>query len=170
MLNCILRFYFLSYRSLKLRVFQVFLRNVLFNTKVKVKVKFTLVHEQRLCTARTVHRTSRGIGLLFLELGTRRGWEVSVTPRPLLTPGKDPVPIVQGAGWAPEPVWTGAENLANIGIRFPDRPARSSVAIPTELPGPLFFNPEVTKLCNGMNIWCYVKTNTCILDKIYVEL
>jgi len=27
-------------------------------------------------------------------------------------PGKDPVPIVQGAGWAPGPVWTCAENLA----------------------------------------------------------
>ena len=26
--------------------------------------------------------------------------------------GKDPVPIVQKAGWAPGPVWTGAENLA----------------------------------------------------------
>ena len=31
---------------------------------------------------------------------------VSVTPRPLFTPGKDPVPIVQEAGWAPGPVWT----------------------------------------------------------------
>ena len=29
-----------------------------------------------------------------------------------LPPGKDPVPIVQEAGWAPGPVWTGAENLA----------------------------------------------------------
>ena len=28
------------------------------------------------------------------------------------TPGKDPVPIVQEAGWAPGPVWIGAENLA----------------------------------------------------------
>ena len=28
------------------------------------------------------------------------------------TPGKDPVPIVQKAGWVPEPVWIGAENLA----------------------------------------------------------
>jgi hypothetical protein len=26
-----------------------------------------------------------------------------------LYPGKDPVPIVQEAGWAPEPVWIGAE-------------------------------------------------------------
>jgi hypothetical protein len=31
---------------------------------------------------------------------------------PLFTPGKDPVPILQEAGWAPGPVWTGAENLA----------------------------------------------------------
>ena len=41
------------------------------------------------------------------------------------TPGKDPVPIVQEAGCAPGPIWTGAENLAPTGIRFPDRPARS---------------------------------------------
>jgi hypothetical protein len=46
-------------------------------------------------------------------------------PGRLLPPGKDPVPIVLEAGWAPEPVWTGAENLAPTGIRFPDRPARS---------------------------------------------
>jgi hypothetical protein len=32
------------------------------------------------------------------------------------TPGKDPVPIVQEAGWAPEPVWIGAENLAPPGF------------------------------------------------------
>ena len=57
--------------------------------------------------------------------GTRRGWGVSVTPRPLFTPGKDPVPIVQEAVWAPGPVWTGAENLAFTGIPSPDRPARS---------------------------------------------
>ena len=54
--------------------------------------------------------------------GTKRGWGASVTPRPIFTPGKDPVPIVQKAGWAPGPVWTGAENLAPTGIRSPDRP------------------------------------------------
>ena len=27
-------------------------------------------------------------------------------------PGKDPVPIVQDAGWTPGQVWTGAKNLA----------------------------------------------------------
>ena len=32
--------------------------------------------------------------------------------QPLSTPRKDPVPIVQEAGWAPGPVWTSAENLS----------------------------------------------------------
>jgi hypothetical protein len=32
------------------------------------------------------------------------------------TPVKDPVPIVQEAGWAPKPVWIGAENLAPLGF------------------------------------------------------
>ena len=38
----------------------------------------------------------------------------------ILSPRKDPVPIVQEAGWAPGPVWTGAENLASTGIRSLD--------------------------------------------------
>ena len=42
-----------------------------------------------------------------------------------LYPGKDRVPTVQEAGWAPGPVWTGAEILALTGIRSPDRQARS---------------------------------------------
>ena len=37
-------------------------------------------------------------------------------PRTLFTPGKEPVPIVQEAGWAPGQVWTGAENLAPPGF------------------------------------------------------
>ena len=49
---------------------------------------------------------------------------VSSTPRPYFTPGKDPVAIVQEAGWAPGPVWTGGKSRP-IGIRSPDRPARS---------------------------------------------
>ena len=77
------------------------------------------------CTGRTAHRGSRGIALPFHDHGTRRGWGVSVTPRPLFTPGKDPVPIVQEAGWAPGPVWRDAENLATTGTRSSDRPARS---------------------------------------------
>jgi hypothetical protein len=77
----------------------------------------------RLCTGRTAHRGSRGVAPPFHDDGTRRGWGVSITHQLLFTPGKDPVPIVQEAGWAPRPVWTGVENLAPTGIRFPDRPA-----------------------------------------------
>jgi hypothetical protein len=45
--------------------------------------------------------------LLIHDLGTRWGCVVSVTPRPHFTLGeRTPVPIVQEAGWAPEPVWT----------------------------------------------------------------
>ena len=42
-----------------------------------------------------------------------------------LPPERDTVPIVQGAGWAPAPVWMGAGNLALIGIRSLDHTARS---------------------------------------------
>jgi hypothetical protein len=66
-----------------------------------------------------------GLALPFHDHGTRRGWRVSVKLRPLFTPGKDPVPILQEAEWAPGPVWTVAENLAHTGIRSPDRPDRS---------------------------------------------
>jgi hypothetical protein len=53
----------------------------------------------------------------------RGGWSA---PRPgRFTPGKDPVPIVQEAEWAPGPVWTCAKNRTPTGIRSPDRPARS---------------------------------------------
>jgi len=37
-------------------------------------------------------------------------------PRQHLTPQKDPVPIVQEAGWASGPVWTCAENLTPMGF------------------------------------------------------
>ena len=88
--------------------------------KVKLKVKCTLVQALRLCTGRTAHRGSRGIVLPFYDHGIRRGWGVSVTSRPCFTPRKDSVPIVQKVGWAPRPVWTGAENFAPSRIRSPD--------------------------------------------------
>jgi hypothetical protein len=50
---------------------------------------------------------------------------LSAPRRGRLTPGKDPVPIVQEAGWAPGRVWTCAKNLAPTGIRSSDLPARS---------------------------------------------
>jgi hypothetical protein len=80
------------------------------------KVKVTLYRPPR------IQSGSRGIALLILNLGASRGWVVSLGH---FSPGKDPVPIVQEAGWVPGPVWTYTKNLASTGIRFPDRPARS---------------------------------------------
>jgi hypothetical protein len=53
------------------------------------------------------------------------------------TPGKDPVPIVQEAGWALVPVWIGAENLAPTEIWSPDLPARSESLYWLSYPGSL---------------------------------
>jgi len=57
-----------------------------------------------------VQRVGRVITLLFHDRGTRRGWVVSNTPRPLFTPRKDPVPILQETGWATRPVWKGGKS------------------------------------------------------------
>jgi len=60
-------------------------------------------------------------------------------PRPgRFTPGKDPVPILQEAGWAPNPVWTGAENLVPTGIRSLDCPVRSQSLYRLSYPGPIY--------------------------------
>ena len=86
--------------------------------------------------------------LLFRDRGTRRGRVVSSTPRPLFTPREVPVSILQEAGWAPGPVWTGWKSHPHLDS-IPDRQARSSDAIPTELPGshfkkiiPVIFSPS----------------------------
>jgi hypothetical protein len=61
----------------------------------------------------------------FFNLDTIWEWVVNATPWPPYLREREPVPIVQEAGWTPGPVWTGAENLATAGIRSLDRPARS---------------------------------------------
>ena len=87
------------------------------------------------------------------------GWS---TPRPgRFTPGKDPIPIVQEAGWAPGPLWTSAENLAPIGIRSPDRPTRSeslyrlSYLGPEESDGRVFNFNSRTSTCKE-NLCCHM--------------
>jgi hypothetical protein len=102
----------------------------------EMKVKCTLLQALRFCTGLTAHRGSRGIALLIHDHGSRRGWGVRVTPRPLFTPRKDPVPFVQKAVWAPGPVWTGAENLAPNQNSIPGPSTPQQDAIPTTLIGP----------------------------------
>jgi hypothetical protein len=89
---------------------------------------------------------------------------VSSTPRPYFTPGKDPVPIVQEAGWAPGPVWTGAENLAPTGIRSPDRPARSQSLYRLNYPAHTSDNVPCQNK-QGFNQFCSVLISTLVYTK-----
>jgi hypothetical protein len=53
------------------------------------------------------------------------GWVVSTMIRPLYPREKTRYPLYRRLVGPQGPVWTSAENLANTGIRSPDRPARS---------------------------------------------
>jgi hypothetical protein len=70
-----------------------------------------------------------GIAPNFLTPALEGGeWSAS-HPGRALPPGKEPpVPIVQEAGWAPEPVWTQRveeNSSASVGDRTPGRSVRS---------------------------------------------
>ena len=53
-----------------------------------------------------------------------------------LYPGKDPVPILQEAEWAPGPVWMGGKSRPRLDS-IPDRPARSQSLYRLSYPAPL---------------------------------
>jgi hypothetical protein len=65
---------------------------------------------------------------------------VNTIPRPLY-PGKDTVPIVLEAGWAPGLVWMCVKNLDPTGIRSPEHPACSQ---------------SLYRLSYPAHYWCWV--------------
>jgi len=65
-------------------------------------------------------RRDRGIAVCILSLDARRGWVVSTMPQPLSTQERDPVPILQEAGWALGPLWMGLENPTPTEVQDPD--------------------------------------------------
>ena len=103
---------------------QLHTRKIYFTSKqsityiLKVKVKWSRYRPG------VAQRVGRGIALLFHDRGTRRAWLVSSMRWPHFTPGKDPVPILQEAGWAPGPVWMGRKSRPHRDL-IPDRPPRS---------------------------------------------
>ena len=82
-------------------------------------------------------RVGRGIALLFHYRGTRRGWVVSSTPRPHFTPRERPGTHFTGGWVVPRAGLDQRKNLVPSRIRSRTVQPGSSVAIPTELPGPL---------------------------------
>ena len=67
--------------------------------------------------------TNRGIAQLVLKLGATCIWVVNITPQLFYTQARKP-------GWTPQLV---RSPFYPTGFQTPDLPARSLVAIPTEL-------------------------------------
>ena len=63
------------------------------------------------------------------------GWMVNATAWLHYPQEKEPVPIVEEAGWAASSIWFGAENLTPIGIRSPDCPASRYTVIVCRIQG-----------------------------------
>jgi hypothetical protein len=75
----------------------------------------------------------RRIALLSFLTSALEGGGWSALCPGCFTPGKQPVPTVQEAGWAPGLVWTCAKNLAPHRDSIPGPSSLQPVAIPTEL-------------------------------------
>jgi hypothetical protein len=71
-----------------------------------------------------VHPIQATKDLLILNLGARRGWVVSTTPR-LLYPQERPGTHCTGGWVGPGPVWKCVKNLTPTGIRSLEHPAHS---------------------------------------------
>ena len=93
---------------------------------------------------------------------------VSSMPRPHFTPGKEPVPILQEAGWAPGPVWTGGKSRPHLDS-IPDRPVRSQSLYRLSYPDRIyiyiyihtFSKVKSTGLNNHLQNTCKTVYTTC---------
>jgi hypothetical protein len=118
--------------------------------------------------AMKVYRGRRRIAPLILKLGTRWWWVVNFTPRPLYPRERKPVITELEPVWAPDLVWAFCrreKSLATTGIRTPDPPTRSEVAIPTTLPR-LLKSPQNLEFLNlKINYfyleWLFVCSDKC---------
>jgi len=59
-------------------------------------------------------KVSAQMKTVIVNLGAGWRWVVISKPQPLYPLERTPAPIVQEAGWAPAPVWTGVENRQSL--------------------------------------------------------
>ena len=105
----------------------------------------------------------------FFYIGARwGGWSSPRVGR--FTPGKDPVPIVQEAGWAPGPVWTGAENLAPHWDSIPGSSSLQRVAVPTELSRPTYFPWYKLNISFNSSRLVFLMETGCFLCKVVAQV
>ena len=104
---------------------------------------FTLTSTANCKSARKVHpitgqRRPRGTEVWlysFFNLSIRWGAGGQHYAPSRFNPGKDPVPIIEKAGWAPGLNWTGVENLAPTGIQPRDCPTHNKSLCQLRYPG-----------------------------------
>jgi len=140
---------------------------------IKVKVGWSRYR------AVVAQRVGRGIDILYHNRGTRRGWAVSSTPRLHFTPGKNQVHIVQEAGWAPGPVWTGGKSRPHQDS-IPDRPARSQSLYRLSYPAhdfciilALIYNTIRSKIANDISVrmaWISFGASLCRKKETWWQL
>ena len=103
-------------------------------------------------------RVGTGIAQLFHDRGARKGWEVSSMPQPYFTHGKHPVPILQEAGWAPGPVWTGGKSRP-CWDSILDHPTHSQLLYQLSY-------PAHRNSCSNNNYW--ITEAVCkLIDRLY---
>ena len=91
----------------------------------------------------------------FFNLDNRQGWMVNAIPRLLFLQESDLVPIVQEAGWASRPVWTGVETLTPTQDLIPRTSSPQQVSILSMLSRPIH-HLQQQYVCTGSRI--YYKT------------
>ena len=101
------------------------------------------------------------------------GWVVKAKPQQLYPRVIDPVPTVQEAGWAPWPIWTGAERHAPHRDLIPEQSSPYQVATPIDLSWPttllytsakklfknyqiLYFGPLNYARCSTVLVHCFL--------------
>jgi hypothetical protein len=91
--------------------------------KIMVGVTRSVKRQRYTVTDPKAQKGGRGIALLFLDLGTRRGWVVSTTPRPPY-PRERPGTHCTGG-------WVGSR--AGLDVCEKSRPHRDSIPGPSSL-------------------------------------
>ena len=127
--------------------------------KSKAKVHFVTHNEGQtgayVCSS-TVSLTSAPDG----------GWVVNPTPRPIYTRERNQVPIVQEAGLAPGPVWTGAKNLAAHQDSISGPPLWSESLHQRRCPGSHLSRYMTNKEKKSLSAWWLGEENDVMTGKI----
>jgi len=92
---------------------------------------------------------------------------VSSTPQPHFTPGKDLVPILQEAGWAPGPVLMGGKSRYHWDS-IPDCPARSQSLYQLGYPGHTHTHTHLTHVLT-FNTEREKKSKIQLFDNIFLR-